>query len=762
MKDPNSVCVSASLTTGTFVGFKCACLPQYVPDERGLCTICAPGFYSSVNGQCAESRCSGGCGVGKCAGNFSTDVPIFKCVCPPGYSGETCSIYTPPTIPCDGKCRLNEVCVNVETSILVSGSATSVQTQRCVCKRNFVDAVSADGSVIRCGKCAPGWAGVDCNMPSIDDQTACQRVICPEPSVCAVVKPLDAVSFITRCLCRDGSIFDPATRCGLSTDVPNGGVCPAVCPDNSVCVRSGLTPTGTRCKCKEGFRPSVGPDGAAVCVPERPAADCPTPCALDQVCTTALDLTSSAITQMPKCVCRSPNAYMANGTCVCRPGWFGPLCGRRANPCELIKCPANSACTVVMADDGSLVGKCVCAGSFTNEGCSVDLCATVKCPEGTRCNNRGQCVCPLNQVLNSDNKCVDRPRTLPGTIINSTCSDAANKSCILPPPVREIAIVRDLADDKELELRRPANTNDNRVDVFGVNFRTTNGQVFAVCIKRHLGLRNSTAVDIQVAIRICLRLAAIEMHTVPEGISVDEPGVNIFELPIGAINNSVGFDTRTRIVETDISTPEVKATRYTLRTNDGIIRLECFVANVSRAVEDTVTTPSNMHCNLLLSIPAIYYRNPRSKICLRFIAEKAAESNDGVFSIKKDADTSRLSFFPANKNGAFVSTGADLSFENFAFVGTARVGVSYTYVAGNSGGVVTACINAFSADEIKIDPGFGSDQAFAATEPNATPSGSAPVASNGPQNGGVTNSAASVSFSAVLTFAFMGLIALIF
>lgn len=767
-KDPNSVCIAATTSvsgSNTFLGFKCGCAPRYVADERGMCTQCAPGYYSTDAGACVESRCPGGCNLGQCVGDFSTAVPTFKCMCPLGYSGDSCLIYTPPTTPCNGACTINQICVNAETAVVSTPDSFQTATiQRCVCKRNFVDDIRADGSGVRCGKCAPGWAGPECNVPSLADQSACANVVCPEPSTCTVLhRNSTSTEFVTRCLCRDGTPFRPETRCGLVSDVPNANTCPVTCPVNAECVRSGLTSTGARCICKAGFRPSQASDGSVVCVPERPVSECPLNCAADQVCISSLDFSSSAVSQTPKCVCRSPNAYLnSNGTCVCRPGWFGPFCGRRINPCDTLgsRCPPRSVCVPVESSDESLSFKCVCGGSFSGQDCTVDLCAirTSPCPEGTRCNKDGECVCPLNQLLDANNRCVDRPRELPTGFVNTTCSDGTRATCIVAPPSRDINRTRDASDDKELTLTRPRTGGDTKVDALSINFRANNGAVFAVCVRRVLGLSTT---DIRVAIRVCLRLVALEIFEVPASGSVSDQGVSVRNITIGE-NSNTGYDTRTSIVEQDISSGNVKAHAFTIRTADGILRLQCFVANVSRAVEDTVTTPNLIHCNLHVSVPSVYYNTPKSKVCFRLFAEKdsSAGNNDGVFSIKSDADTSRISYFPI-REGSPIGTGADLSFENFAWVGNARVGVTYTAIPDASGFVIRGCFNTFNPDEIKLDPSLGSPGAYDAAGANTN----APVSSgsNAPtKNGAATNASAAVSVSAMFVLAFVALVALLF
>lgn len=754
-KDPHSVCIAASASVG-FLGFRCACAPRYVIDERGLCNRCAPGYYTAANGECVESRCPNGCNLGVCVGDFSTAVPSFKCVCPAGYSGPNCLTYTPPVTPCEGKCMSTEICATIRTALpAATGDAyQTVEVKRCICKRNLVDDIRADGTVVRCGKCADGWAGVDCLLPALVDQSACDRVVCPEPSTCHVLaKNASASEFVARCLCRDGTPFRPETRCGLVSDVPDASVCPALCPPNSECVRASYTATGTRCVCKKGFRPSQAPDGSTICIPERNPAECPMICPVDQICVSALDFSSSAVVQTPKCVCRSPNAYMnANGTCVCRPGFFGTLCGQVVNPCATFasRCPPRSVCVPVEStEDRSLSFKCICEGSFSGQDCSVDLCALrqTPCPEGTRCNKDGRCVCPLNQVLDANNRCVDRPREVPTGTVNSTCSDPARATCILPPPSREFNQTRDLPDDKEVVLPRPRG-GDNKIDDFGINFRTNGGAIFAVCIRRQLGfVRNAGAVEIQIAIRVCLRLVALEIRQVGDNGAFTDDGVSLKNITIGQ-QGSDGSDARTRIMTTDISSPGIKAVKFVVGTLDGIVRLECFVANTSRAVEDTVTTPNNIHCNLFFSIPAVYYPSPRSKICFRLQADRGevADGAEGVFSLKNDVDTSRLSFFPV-RNGVTIATGADLSFENFAWVGNARVSVTYSAAVTNGGFVIRGCFNTFNPDEVKLDPSLGSSSGYDGTDNSAAPSASG----SAPKNAGATNSSSVISFSAALS-----------
>jgi hypothetical protein len=258
-----------------------------------------------------------------------------------------------------------------------------------------------------------------------------------------------------------------------------------------------------------------------------------------------------------------------------------------------------------------------------------------------------------------------------------------------------------------------------------------------------------------------LRLVALEIFEVPETGSVNDQGVSVRNITIGESSNT-GYDTRTSIVEQDVSSPGVRAHAFTVRTADGILRLQCFVSNVSKAIEDTVTTPSVVHCNLHVVIPSVYYNSPKSKVCFRLFAEKDSSSgnNDGVFSIKADVDTSRISFFPL-RDGAPIATGADLSFENFAWVGNARVGVTYTAVADASGFIVRGCFNTFNPDELKLDPSLGSASAYDAS---ASTTNTAPVSSGttAPKNGGVTNSSVAVSASALFVFAFVALVALLF
>ena len=226
---------------------------------------------------------------------------------------------------------------------------------------------------------------------------------------CAAPNYYDAQLAICRPVCTSNQQLDLASlKCvcigGFNNIDGQCGVCPAYSVYNAH--------TG-KCVCIEGYTFSSG-----LCIPKTTPPLPPTPL------------------PNPPRPCSDPNAYLLDGFCVCKQGYFpqGGVCSvcppdtffdANLQVCR-IACNANEIYNV-------LSGVCTCAPNFfrINGTCSTcpgnstynSVLGTCECPEGFRQSAGGFCVigCGVNEIL-QNGKCCCKAGYYP---VNGICGQCA-------------------------------------------------------------------------------------------------------------------------------------------------------------------------------------------------------------------------------------------------------------------------------------------------------------------------------------------------
>ncbi|KAI4877768.1 hypothetical protein NFI96_021892 [Prochilodus magdalenae] len=331
----------------------------YVLDQRAPAKRVKPCVTG--DSQCDPTTCANG---GTCHDHGDS----FRCVCPPGWSGSTCSSETNST--CD-----SQPCANGGTCVGGGGGFT------CICKEGWagpdctlnVDdcnpqpcyngGVCVDGvNWFRC-QCAPGFAGPDCRI-NVDE---CQSSPCSYGATC-----VDEINGY-RCLCPHGRT---GPRCQEFIGVGKA------CQHSSV-----LVPHGSRweedcntCQCRNGNTKCTKVHcGFRPCLLHASSAEGQRPlCPGRQKCTEHPFLTCLR----PPChqwgMCFTQDAPPANTNCQPNSSYHGEDCARVTLVCDTDSLPQGTTVegicselrylpsTRTLAEDHTLFILCDQSPSSTN------------------------------------------------------------------------------------------------------------------------------------------------------------------------------------------------------------------------------------------------------------------------------------------------------------------------------------------------------------------------------------------------------------
>ncbi|CAH1263916.1 NOTCH1 [Branchiostoma lanceolatum] len=408
----------------TVGSYYCTCAFGYELQEDGR--SCKGKFFQP---QCnAELRgCEPACeNGGTCE--------LGQCICPPGYSGPTCSSEAPcePTCENGGTCRAGQ-CV-CPTGYLGPSCATEAPCEptcenggtckagQCVCPPGYLGPICAiesaceppceNGALCQAGQCLcpPGYLGETCAIeapcePTCENGATCKagECLCPPgylgPS-CAIEAPCEptcengGTCKAGQCVCPPGYLGPScAIEMACEPTCENGGNCKAgecLCPPGylgpSCAIEAPCEPTcengGTcvagQCLCPLGY---LGPS-CAVEAPCEPTCENGGTCKAGQCfCPPGYLGPSCAIEMACEPTCENGGNCKA-GECLCLPGYLGPSCAIEA-PCEPT-CENGGTCKA---------GQCVCPPGYLGRSCAIEAPCEPTCENGGTCK-AGQCVCP--------------------------------------------------------------------------------------------------------------------------------------------------------------------------------------------------------------------------------------------------------------------------------------------------------------------------------------------------------------------------------
>ena len=247
----------------------------------------------------------------------------FKCLCAPGWQGETCSEWKNP-------CYSNP-CYNGDCAIPRNNFQTS-QNYECLCKPGFtgelceLDINECDSNPCIFGTCRNGLDSYKCHCPLYRIGQHCDGV---DIELCHDLNPCHSVG---TCVIIKGD----------DVDVPYA-VCK--CPDNY---------TGRFCETVIDYCYS-------------------NPCR---------GTTSASISSEPHGMCLSHSPTIGSYQCHCHPGWTGTHCEIDINECESDPCSPGSTCVDLV---GKFY--CECPNDHFGVLCQVrpEACASRPCFNGGTC-----------------------------------------------------------------------------------------------------------------------------------------------------------------------------------------------------------------------------------------------------------------------------------------------------------------------------------------------------------------------------------------
>ena len=413
---------------GMCSGGKCACDPgfagagceQIVPSPgcpahcsgRGSCVggscICRRGFAGLACERVApQPRCTFNCsGHGECVGGRA-------CHCHPGWSGAACDRFSAATSAhCAANCSGHGVCLH----------------GACACDAGFVGVECAtvrdDFCPHECsgrGRCLAGSLQLG-PLPGVVPHLRGLAAVSSDPdhTLASLVGPAYNSGL---CVCLQGTG-------GPGCEDASGGEdrCPFACSGHGFCTEAG-------CACEAGF----GGEDCGVACPGRCSghgrctedgtcacdrhwwgtrcehySECPSACSGRGVCQ-ALDGGGPS-----RCFCApgwggaadcsvrsvdcpldcSGHGTCVNGTCACRHGWRGSLCGTSDADARGARLQQQHAWRVALADrpcpaNCSMHGVCLHGSCYCERGRGGPSCADVepvreRCPN--ECSRRGACV----------------------------------------------------------------------------------------------------------------------------------------------------------------------------------------------------------------------------------------------------------------------------------------------------------------------------------------------------------------------------------
>ncbi|CAF2104402.1 unnamed protein product [Rotaria magnacalcarata] len=355
------------LNNGTCVdqiwNYECQCLPGYTgsnchllidscsssPCVNGLCRnklngydcICLSSSYTGTNCEIRINKCASN----PCMSNATciNSINSFICLCPPWYSGLTCSQQIDP-------CLSKRTCANNGTCLVNYDIEPYGYTCQCLpgftgdmCETNIDDCITQP---CRRGQCIDKVNGFACTCYSgsqgvlCDSQVnACTSTPCLNNGTC--------ITLTTRYQCQCPSGFQ-----GINCEQIITQPC-----SSSPCLNSGtctiISSVGFQCSCQYGY---TGPR-----------------------CELTINACASNPCRFGTCQQIAPGFYY----CLCLHGYTDFNCQTDINECASLPCLYNGTCI-----DMINAFQCICSGGYTGVQCQS---GNYQCNSGP-CLNNGTCI----------------------------------------------------------------------------------------------------------------------------------------------------------------------------------------------------------------------------------------------------------------------------------------------------------------------------------------------------------------------------------
>jgi len=371
------------------------CFPVLDTSSSSTKCVCPPGFTgpscSTASTSCVQDPCMNG-------GNCTDTNGQYVCNCEnTGYSGMYCHIEDNSCV--GSKCSNGGICLDQPGGFLCEctegyhgrtcDARIDPKTPRGISAASInglTDPCLADPAYCRNGgtcvystavscTCPPGWKGSRCEEVNTPDP--CQGVQCTQFAQCS------SASGEAVCICSPGYTGDPNTAC---TKIDWCGSSP--CQNGGNCIDNNVT---FSCSCQPGYQGSLCEEdikecetapcmNQGTCIERNGTFSCQCPTGwTGNVCENDVDECQSNPCQQGSCS-NTAGTYR----CSCRAGWSGQNCDIDEDEC--LSEPCQNGATCIDKVNGF---SCNCLPGFTGTTCEVNIdeCQTAPCQNGGSCQD---------------------------------------------------------------------------------------------------------------------------------------------------------------------------------------------------------------------------------------------------------------------------------------------------------------------------------------------------------------------------------------